>query len=211
MSDKEVKVSYGLREKAGARRMVHLDSQENTGRDCCGEKRFELDFYEGLPLFRVKTPEKAVYVLAENTPWFNTDARSPNWGSVDVSTLEVVKITETVELETVDIQPPMRLYNAINSYAKPRSIAEKYLGRKLPERDHIWTMRLMHYPEGENFESLKAKCTDKVVLLGKGTAMRVYCWGIFEAPEEYVDLFGGVPGFCMFTSDTWFIFPGDDE
>lgn len=211
--DKEVRVSYGLREASGERRLLNIESQSNRGSDCCGENRYSLTFDEGYPRYRVKNPRTAARVLVEDTPWFNTDDRRPGWGGVKVSDLEVVKIVETLAIERVDIERPFRIPETINTYDKTKKLAERYIDRELPELDSRYAMRLMVYPEGETFDSIREKCVDKTVVVGKTSGVEAFCWGVFETPEEYVELFKGKPGFCMITSDTWHIRkdePSDD-
>jgi hypothetical protein len=200
--DKTVSVAYGLREIAGQRRLVRVESQYN-GREatCCGENRYELTFLGGYPLYKVEAPRKALRAITVNPPWHNSDEQSPMWGSVDPVALEVVRINEVVELESIPMQRPVIFIDTIDTYAKPRFLCARYLGRELPDLDTSWQMRLVYIPVGETLETLQQKCTNYPVFIGKGTSMQCYGWGVIPMLEEYVELAKGRPAVILFTSN----------
>jgi hypothetical protein len=199
--DKTVNVAYGLREIAGERRLVRVESQYN-GRNatCCGENRYELTFFDGYPLYRVDSPRKALRALSVNQQWYNSDEEHPSWGMVDPMKLEVVRITEVVELESIPMQRPVVFQDTINTYSKPRFLCARYLNRELPDIQTVWHMRLVHIPEGETLETLQQKCSNYPVFIGKGASFQEYGWGVTPVPEEYLELTKGRPAVMLFTS-----------
>lgn len=196
-SERTVTTAFGLREKQGQRRLVRLDSDDA---DRCASTRYALTFSEGYPLFEVDTAERAAYVLAVNTPWYNSSTKRPRWGSLSTDDLEVVCLTQTVVVESVAISPPVQFASALESYVKTWRLASRYLGRELPDQDlGGWTLRLVPLPDGESADSLREKCTDRFVLYGEMQTVE-FCWGLCTLPEEYEDLFTATPGVGIVTT-----------
>lgn len=180
--DKTIKVSFGLREIAGERRLVSLDYQSNAHATCCGEQTVTLAFIDGAPYFGVSTARRAQRALAVNPEWFNSSDQSPSWGMVDTSLLEVVQVIEVLEMQGVALPRPVVFSEIINSFPVSHDACQLFLGYALPELDTQWSYRLVYVPEGETFDSLLRKCTKHAVFLGK-KSVEYYSWGVMPAPD----------------------------
>ena len=183
------------------RRLVRVESQ-NNGSDarCCGENRYEFTFMDDCPLYKAQSSRKALRALTVNPSWFNSEKELPSWGDVDPSTLEIVRITEVIELESLPTLRPVVFKEIINTYSKTRRLCERYLNRDLPDIATDWQMRLVYIPEGETLETLQKKCSDYPVFVGKGAIMQYYGWGVIPMLEEYAELAEGRPAVILFTS-----------
>jgi hypothetical protein len=203
MQDKTTQVAYGLRECAGQRRLVRVLSQLNgPDADFCGERRFEFTFFDDAPLFKVELPRMALRALSVNPLWYNSQAQAPSWGDVNPQLLEVVRITESLELESVPLVRPVVFPDVLATWGKPRFLCERYLGRTLPDLDTPWYMRLVRIPEGETLVTLAQKCDSYPVFIGKDTATLQYGWGVTTVPEEYEELTLGEPAVMLFSSSS---------
>lgn len=182
--EKTVTISYGLREIAGERRLVGLEFQSTGNATCCGEQDCTLTFAEGATRYRAATARGAQRTLVVNTDWFNSDAQRPSWGRVDASTLEVVEITEVLEIAGVPLPRPVVFTETLEVFSKSREVCGSYLGRDLPAIDTHWVMRLVYVPADETLDSLTAKCTEATVFLGKKSQSECYAWGVVAVPGE---------------------------
>ena len=192
---------YSLRNKSTGF-LAEIYAEENESHSCSGEYRYKLqpgDKTSTLPPFQVDTADKAALVLVLNTPWYNSNAEQPQWGSFRPADYEVVQVVRTVETTPVVVESPVIFGHPVQQYAKPRNIAERYLGYKLANdfKNDVFQMLVVALPDGETLESLREKCRDRLVLIGKDSQSPERALGAFELPEEYVDLVKG-PGVGIF-------------
>lgn len=197
MSSKEVATTtmYSLRNKSTGF-LAELYAEGNDNHSCSGEFGYKLhpgDKTSTFPPFQVNTADKAALVLVLNTPWYNSNAEQPQWGSIRPEDYEVVQVVRTVETTPVAIESPVVFSQPVQQYAKPRNIAERYLGYKLASdfKNDVFQMLVVALPEGETVESLRTKCLDRLVLIGKDSQYPERALGAFELPEDYVDLVKG--------------------
>lgn len=197
-------VYYALREKQQPYRLVRLDIRNNDDGDYCNETRTSLSFYEGDPLFRASSARIAAKVLVVDTPWYNSDEEHPQWGNVDVSKLEVIKIEEVVTTTTtkMEIDPPL-VVEILDAYSSTRSKCSKLLGRELPaEKYHNnWSVRVVELPLNATLESFNAKCTETTIMFGKHSPSEYYSWGAFELSLDDVSKRGNSRAVGVVTSN----------
>jgi hypothetical protein len=192
---------YSLRNKSTGF-LAELYAEENEGNSCSGEYRYKLQPGEKratFPPFQVDTADKAALVMVLNTPWYNSNAEQPQWGSFRPEDYEVVQVVRTVEITPVAIEKPVIFGQPVQQYAKPRMLAERYLGYKLADdfKSDVFQMLVLALHEDETLESLQSKCRDRLVLIGKDSQIPERALGAFALPEDYVDLVKG-PGVGIF-------------
>lgn len=192
--------TFGLRHKITGK-LALLHAQDNDSGDYCGESRYTLNEDESWceRLYEAEDPRKAALALAINTPWYNSTAENPGWGTVDVTQYEVVEIVRTTAIRAIEVAQPLKFDPPVEQYNKTRSIVERYLGHPLPVPlvGDVVQMLVMPLPAGETVASLQAKCQDCDVLIGPDTQYPDRALGAFELPEEYADLLKGKPGFGL--------------
>lgn len=194
--------TYGLRHKKTGI-LAQISSEENTSHSC-GGNRYTLhpgckNVY--FPQFEVDSAEAAALIMVLNTPWYNSTAEKPSWGSVKPDDYDIVQIVRTEEMTPISIEKPVVFGRAVEQYRKPRNIAERYLGFKV-EGDFIngtFDMHVLALPDGETLDSLGPRCRNRLVLIGPDSQQPEFCLGAFELPEEYADLVKGKPGIGIFT------------
>lgn len=197
--EKITTVAYGLREIDGERRLVRVESQD-TNSGYRNDARYKFTFNPDCPLYKSDEPRQVLGAITVKTEWYNSTEREPCWGAINPRRLEVVRITEVLELESIPMRRPVVFPDEIITYSKPRFLCARYLGRDLPDIDTYWQMRLVLIPAGETLESLQEKCTEYPVYVGEGTSLSYYGWGVMPLLEEYVELAQGKPAVLLFTS-----------
>ena len=184
LKEKTVKVSFGLRESEGQRRLVGLEFQSTGDSTCCASQECALTFAEGAPLFRADSARSAQRALVVDTPWFNSNAQTPSWGRMSTAGLEVVQIMEVLEIVPVPLSKPIVFPTTIDSFHKSREVCAAHLRSALPCLDTHWSMRLVYVPDGETLDSLELSCTKATVFFGKDNLTQAYSWGVVPVPDE---------------------------
>lgn len=182
-------VYYALREKHGKQRFVRLDIRSNGDADFCNECQVSLSFYEDGPLYRASSPREAAKTLRVDTPWYNSSDTTPQWGSVDVASLEVIKVEEVTTTTTtpVNIELPIWLA-ALDAFSSNREVCGKALGRELPDDKRLgyWSVRVVELPADMSLPQLQEHCRNQYVWIGNGTPTEYYSWGAYALPPDDV-------------------------
>lgn len=191
---------YGLRHKTTGH-MACLVEEETDGNGYSNEYQYRL--VEGsadasFRQFETETADAAALARIINTPWFNSTKLRPAWGALEMADYEVAEVVRvsSVTITLCDIPTPVTFGKSVEERKTMRKLAERYLGYSLPDEYDRKSLSfiVVAAPEGETLETLKMKCTNRPVLLGKGTDYPELCLGVFELAEEYQALFSNQDG-----------------
>jgi len=140
----------------------------------------------GLPRFEVDTPEKAAYVLAVNTPGFNSTPERPTWMSNSMASYEVVKLVTTVEITPEAVELPVKFRHPIDNWCEPVEALPASV--ELPANHGLEYVRIyaVGLEDGETLESIRSKCQNKKVILGEQFVYYGHAYDVIELPTPNV-------------------------
>lgn len=109
------------------------------------------------PVFKLTSAEAVAFVLMEDTSTYNSSEECPGWGEYDVADLEIVKVTETVQMEKMEVLAPLTYRVREMPRRLPRQVLNMYLkGRVLDEGVTFATMGMVTLANNQSFEDAKA-------------------------------------------------------
>jgi hypothetical protein len=196
---------YGLQHNVTGQ-LACLDTQQTDGDgDHYVLTLQKSEFHGGpFPVFEVDTPEKAALARAVNTPFYDSTAVRPGWGTLDLAEYRVVEIVRVCSMEVApaDVPDTVRFDPPVLKERAPHAAAVAYLGRTIPEPfdEQSKGFVLVRMPAGESVESLRAKCELRPVIFGQRTERPERCLGVFDVPAEHAHLFENGAGVGLITT-----------
>jgi len=196
---------YGLQHKVTGE-LACLDKYETDGDGDHYVLSLQKSAFHGgpFPEFEVDTPEKAALARAINTPFYDSSATRPSWGTLVMSDYRVVELNRVHSIEVVphDLPETVQFDRAVWSKMTQRESCERYLGRSIPAPYNEQSMyfAIVPMPAGESVDSLRTKCELLPVVIGQRREHPVRVLGVFEVPSDYVELLKGQSGVALITT-----------
>ena len=155
--------------------LLYIHSSDNGDADCCGDRTYYLD-YMGDEIYKADNYTTTLYASLHSTEWYNSTEERPKWYStkIEKDTLEVVKVVETIEIESLapaDNMAPAYLddlgfmldYNALFDIQRTKDLRKTVFfmkGRKTDKNDFLpdrCIFRDFHIEKIVECENLPAK------------------------------------------------------
>lgn len=189
-------VRYGLRLRSTGE-LLRIELSYN-GEDsyACGEYSTVLTTDPDCQVFTVASSEALLPVLAQNTPWFNSDLTRPSWGSYKREDLEPVEIATAVVISPVEVTVPPA-FRSVEVREVPRQVVRMRLGF-VPE-GNSYVQIIARLPEGVSRADLPSLVGKHAMFPDMYSTRKIY--GVAEVPEEYVDLLEGQDGALLICSE----------
>lgn len=143
---------------------------------------------EELPVYKAESPDALALVLFSNTPYYNADYETPNWGGFRPEELQPVKVTVVQDVEDVAL-PELINLKSIETRDIPYAVACQYVKTKFVRRpqDKYLVFWLVELPEGQTLQELHERVAEKFAYAGDRWNKR-YVYAVLPVPEEYVDV-----------------------
>ncbi|MDO8414822.1 MAG: hypothetical protein Q7S87_01275 [Agitococcus sp.] len=185
-------VNYALRLKTTGE-LITCDNDTRSG-------HFELKYGPGgqhTDVYLRDNPEQLTRLLQGKGRRYSYDANYPDMNGITTQNVDVVKITVTTLVETVQVELPPTLVS-VHSARKPMLLMNRYAKDTLPDIANNLSIFVM--PLGESLESMK-RFENKEIYTADESSL--YLYRVFALPETYDFYLNGELGFAAATADTY--------
>ena len=159
---------------------------------------FEFSRDPSYPVYDAPNEDALAFALAEDTPSYNANRKSPGWGPFKREDLVPVRVTVTEDIEDIELKEPVSIEKTIEKRLIPARVASRYAGRTLSTMEPV-NFWLVEIPEGQTLESLKANEGSVIYGSSKYFKHRIFC--ACEVPEDYVEQAPHAPRALLLVSE----------